>query len=294
MQKIVPFLWFDHQAEEAADLYVPLFDNSKVLNLSYYGPAAPKPAGSVMTVNFQLADLEFTALNGGPEFSITPAISFFVGCDTKDEINRLFEQLSAGGQVFMPLDRYPFSDRFAWVSDRFGVSWQLNLTSHSTQKITPFLTFVGPQHGKAADAIGQYVSLFEDSRVLSVQRFPAGSRDLEGAVMHASFVLHGQEFMAMDGGLDHSWNFNEGVSLFVHCGSQEEVDDLWHKLTTGGEEGPCGWLKDKFGVSWQIVPTILMQMLQDRDAQKAQRVMQALLQMGKIDIAGLRRAYENE
>jgi predicted 3-demethylubiquinone-9 3-methyltransferase (glyoxalase superfamily) len=294
MQKIVPFLWFDHQAAEAANRYVSLFKNSRVINTTHYSDAGPGPSGSVMTVSFRLADQEFIALNGGPEFTITPAISFFVGCDTEEEIDRLYLNFSDGGEVLMELNRYPFSDKFAWVKDRFGVNWQLNLSGRYTQKITPFLTFVVPQHGKAAEAMNQYVSLFDDSRILSVQRFPPGSGELEGTVMHGEFSLHGQAFMAMDGGLDHKWAFTEGLSLFVSCENQEEVDRLWQRLTAGGEEGPCGWLKDQYGLSWQIVPAILIEMLQDMDARKAQRVNQAMLQMKKIDIAGLRRAYEQD
>jgi predicted 3-demethylubiquinone-9 3-methyltransferase (glyoxalase superfamily) len=291
MQKITPFLWFDHQAVDAADLYVSLFKKSKIAGTTYYGEAGPRPAGTIMTVTFQLEGQEFTALNGGPEFSITPAISFFVSCETKEEVDQLFQALSAGGQVFMPLDQYPFSERFAWVGDRFGVSWQLNLGPRA-QKISPYFTFVGAQHGKVGEALNLYVSLFKDSGIQAMQHYPAGSGEPDEAVLHAEFTLAGQEFMAMDGGLSHDWTFNEGVSLFVSCESQAEVDALWGKLTTGGEEGPCGWLKDPYGVSWQIVPTVLIEMLQDKDAARATRVTQAMLQMKKIDIAGLQQAYD--
>ena len=155
MQKITPFLWFDSQAEEAANFYTSTFKNSKILNISRYGEAGPRPAGSVMTVTFELNGQEFTALNGGPEYRFTEAVSFLVNCET-----------------------------------------------------------------------------------------------------------------------------------------QEEVDELWEKLTEGGEEGPCGWLKDRYGLSWQITPVALMEMLQDKDAERSQRVMQAMLRMNKIDIKVLRETYE--
>jgi predicted 3-demethylubiquinone-9 3-methyltransferase (glyoxalase superfamily) len=155
MQKIIPNLWFDTEAEDAANFYTSIFDNSRVLNVSHYGEAGPRPAGMVLTVTFELEGQQFTALNGGPEFK-----------------------------------------------------------------------------------------------------------------------------------------FNEATSLLVNCEGQEEVDDLWNKLSAdGGEEGPCGWLKDKYGLSWQIIPTVLEEMLQDEDADKANRVMKAMLQMGKIDIAALEEAY---
>jgi len=293
IQKIVPFLWFDTQAEEAVSHYVSIFDRSKIGDIARYGEGSPGPAGRVMTVTFELEGQEFTALNGGPEFNFTPAISFFVNCATEEEIDRLFMKLSEGGQVLMELDKYPFSDKFGWTNDRYGVSWQLNLaTAAHSQKIIPFFTFVGKQHGKAEEAVNTYVSLFDRSGIQALERYGAGEGEPEGTVKHARFTLHGQEFMAMESGLEHAWTFTEAVSLLVNCGSQAEVDELWEKLSTGGEEGPCGWLKDKYGVSWQIVPTILGTLLQDRDAEKASRVMKAMLQMKKIDIAGLRQAYD--
>ena len=157
MQKITPNLWFDTEAEEAANFYTSIFDNSKIVEVSHYGEAGPRPAGTVLTVTFELEGQQFTALNGGPEFK-----------------------------------------------------------------------------------------------------------------------------------------FNEAISLLVNCESQEEVDELWEKLSEGGEKGPCGWLKDKFGVSWQIVPTVLGQMLQDEDAERANRVMKAMLQMGKIEIEDLEKAYAGQ
>jgi predicted 3-demethylubiquinone-9 3-methyltransferase (glyoxalase superfamily) len=291
MQKITPFLWFDNQAEEAANYYVSIVKNSKIVNIARYGEAGPGPAGTVMTVTFQLDGQEFTALNGGPEFTFSPAISFFVNCATEEEIDRLFKKLSEGGQVLMELDKYPFSDKFAWIADKFGVSWQLNLASH-TQKITPFLTFVGEQHGKAEEAVNLYISLFKNSSVKAMERYGAGEGEPERTVKHARFTLSGQEFMALDGGLEHQWTFTPAISLLVNCESQPEVDKLWQKLTEGGEEGPCGWLKDRYGVSWQIVPTVLGEMLNDPDPVKSQRVTQAMFQMKKIDIAGLKQAYE--
>ncbi|MEW6093285.1 MAG: VOC family protein [Chloroflexota bacterium] len=291
MQKITPFLWFDSQAEEAVNFYTSLFKDSKVLNVTRYGEAGPGPAGTVMTMNFQLSGQDFTALNGGPEFKFTPAISLFANCDSEEEIDRLFERLSAGGAILMELGKYPFSDKFCWINDRYGVSWQLNLAS-GVQKITPFLTFVGKQHGKAEEAMNLYVSLFENSSIQAIQRYGPESGESEGTVMHARFSLDGQEFMAIDGGLVHNWTFTEAVSLFVNCKTQKEVDLLWQKLTEGGEESQCGWLKDRYGVSWQIVPTALGSLIGGPDPAGAQRAVQAMLQMRKLDLAALQRAYE--
>jgi predicted 3-demethylubiquinone-9 3-methyltransferase (glyoxalase superfamily) len=154
------------------------------------------------------------------------------------------------------------------------------------QKITPFLWF---DH-QAEEAMNFYTSIFKNSKILSVTRYGEAGPGPAGEVMTGTFELEGQEFMALNGGPDH--NFTDAISFFVDCKTQEEVDELWSRLTEGGEEGPCGWLKDKFGLSWQIIPTALGDMLGDPDPIKSQRVMQAMLQMKKIDIKALQEAYE--
>ena len=154
------------------------------------------------------------------------------------------------------------------------------------QKVTPFLMF----DNQAEEAVKFYVSIFRNSKIIGMSRYGEGGPMPAGTMMGATFLLNGQEFMASNGG--PHFTFSEGISLFVNCETQEEVDWLWEKLSEGGEKGPCGWLKDKFGVSWQIIPTALGQMLGDPDPRKSQNVMQAMLQMTKIDIAALRRAYE--
>ena len=169
MQKITPYLWFDGQAEEAVTLYTSAFANSRIVDVTRYGDAGPGPSGTVMIAAFELAGQRFIALNGGPQYKFTPAISFFVYCDTREELDGLWAKLSAGGKVLMELDKYPFSERFGWVDDRFGVSWQLSLASNA-QKILPFFLFVGKQDGKAAEAMNLYTSLFENARILELQR----------------------------------------------------------------------------------------------------------------------------
>ncbi len=155
-------------------------------------------------------------------------------------------------------------------------------------KITPFLWF----DNQAEEAMNLYVSLFKNSKILSVTRYGEGGPGPQGTVMTATFQLDGQEFMALNGG--PYFKFTEAISLFVNCQGQEEVDELWEKLSEGGEEGQCGWLKDRYGLSWQIIPTALGEMLGDEDPKKAQNVMQAMLQMRKIDVAALRRAYDQQ
>jgi predicted 3-demethylubiquinone-9 3-methyltransferase (glyoxalase superfamily) len=154
------------------------------------------------------------------------------------------------------------------------------------QKITTFLTF----DDRAEEAVRLYTSLFDGSRIVSERRYGAAGPGPEGSLMTASFELDGQPFMALNGG--PSFSFSEGISLFVDCETQEEVDVLWERLTDGGEPGRCGWLTDRFGVSWQIIPRALGELLGDEDREKASRVMQAMLQMSKIEIDGLRRAHD--
>ena len=295
MQKIIPHLWFDNQAEEAAKFYTSIFKNSKIGSISRYDEAGAKasgrPKGSVMTVTFELERQQFIALNGGPVFTFTSAVSFFASYEDPQEIDELWRRLSDGGTVLMELDKYPFAEKYGWIQDKYGVSWQLILASR-TQKIAPFLMFVGAQRGKAEEAMKFYISLFRDSDIISIERYGKGEQGPEGKIVHAVFSLDGQEFMAMDGAIELSFTFTEAISFFVNCKTQEEVDELWKKLTEGGEEGQCGWLKDKFGLSWQIVPTVLGEMLADKDPEKAQRVMKAMLQMKKLDIKGLKQAYE--
>ncbi|MFA5330359.1 MAG: VOC family protein [Prolixibacteraceae bacterium] len=294
-QKIDPFLWFDNQAEDAVNFYTSVFSDSKINSVTRYGEQGAKATGmpeqSVMTETFQIEGHEFVAINGGPVFTISPTISFFVNCDTVEEIGRLWVKLSDGGEVFMELDRYPFSERYGWIQDKFGVSWQLILPGRE-QKIAPCFMFTGEQHKKAEEAINYYMSIFDDSEIIQLERY--GSEvGPEGAVVHCRFTLLGQEFIAMDSHESLPYSFNPGISLVVNCETQDEIDFYWSKLTEGGFEGAqqCGWLQDKFGVSWQIVPTDLGKMLSDSDPEKSGRVMQAMLQMKKLDINILMQAY---
>jgi predicted 3-demethylubiquinone-9 3-methyltransferase (glyoxalase superfamily) len=289
MQKITPFLWFDNQAEQAAAFYTSLFESSKIGSVRRFGDAGPGPKGQVMTLTFQLAGLELMALNGGPLFSFTPAVSFFVACRTEQEVDALWKKLSDGGRVLMELQKYPFSEKFGWVSDRYGLSWQLTLAGQPT-KITPFFMFVGKRHGKAEEALKYWGSLFTGSSVDQIMRYGPGQQEPEGTVMHARFSLAGQEFMAMDSNREHAFSFNEAVSFYVDCKTQEEVDELWEKLSDGGKKGQCGWLEDRYGVSWQIVPSVLGELLGDKNPARSQKVMQAMLKMKKLDVKGLQEA----
>lgn len=295
MQKITPFLWFDTQAEEAINFYTSIFKNAKTTSIQRY-PEGPLDStmkgmeGKVLTGVFELEGQQFMALDGGPNFKFTPSVSFFVNCENEAELDNLWNRLSEGGIALMPLDNYGFSDKFGWLMDKYGVSWQLNFAPRD-QKITPFLMFVGEQHGKAEEAINLYTSLFENSAIENIERYGEGENGEAGKIKHAIFRLNGQEFMAMESNYDHQFNFTEAISFYVECKSQEEVDHFWYKLSAHPESEQCGWLKDKFGVSWQIIPIALTELMNDADPEKAKRVVDAMLQMKKIDIAGLEKAY---
>jgi len=236
MQKITPFLWFDNNAEEAINFYTSIFRNSKIGSLSRYdeagAAASGRPKGSVMTASFQLNGQGFTALNGGPHFKFNPSISFFVIFETEAEVDKLWQQLREGGMALMELQKYDWSDKYGWVQDKFGLSWQVSLGKKEDvgQFITPSLLFVGKQHGKAEEAVRFYTSVFEDSGIAGILRYNAGEQEPEGTVKHAQFTLNGQVFMAMDSSLEHPFAFNEAISFVVNCESQAEVDYYWEKL----------------------------------------------------------------
>lgn len=289
MSKIAPFLWFDNNAKAAVDFYVSAFTNATIHNVARYPEGGRGTPGSVMTIAFEIEGMHFTALNGGTYASFSPAISFFVHSASREEIDTLWEKLSTGGNVLMPLDSYPYSERFGWLEDQFGVSWQLMLGSH-TQKIVPCLLFVGDQFGNAEPAMQHYISLFADSGITQIQRSKAEDGS-DGGVQYGSFTLQGQEFVAMESDWEHAFTFTPAISFFVTCDGQAEVDRLWDSLGDGGEIQQCGWLRDRYGVTWQIIPSILMDLMQDEDPEKAARVNEAMLKMTKIDVPTLQAAY---
>ena len=291
MHKITPHLWFDKEAKEAAHLYTSIFPNSKIKSLSTLDNT---PSGAVDIASIELASQEFRLISAGPMFKFTPAASFLVACETKEEVDALWRKLSQGGTVLMPLDQYPFSERYGWTSDRYGLSWQLMFVSgpENTQKITPMLMFTGNKSGKAEEAIRFYTSVFKNSGVGEIARYGKEDKpDKEGTIKFASFTLEDQGFAAMDSAREHNFNFNEAISFEVHCETQEELDYFWTKLSADPNSEQCGWLKDRYGFSWQIVPTALSKMLRDKDAGKVARVTQALLKMKKLDIAALQREF---
>lgn len=292
MEKITPHLWFDKEAKEAGAFYTSLFEDSRITNTTVLHDT---PSGSVDIVTIELAGHEFTLLSAGPLFKFTPAISFMVACETKEEVDRLWGELSRGGSALMELGAYPFSERYGWTQDRYGLSWQLMYAGGQPirQKITPSIMFTDAQHGKAEEAIAFWTSVFHDSAPGFVMRYGAGEEpDSEGTIKFASFTLEGQELAAMDSARVHGFGFNEAISLLVHCDTQQEIDYYWDKLSADPAAEQCGWLKDKYGLSWQITPTEMDDMLTEGDPAKIARVTEAFLKMKKFDLATLREAAD--
>ncbi|MGC3945778.1 MAG: VOC family protein [Chryseolinea sp.] len=301
-KKLISYgLWYDHQAEEAARFYTSLFPGSKVNDILLYGKEGYEihggKEGTVMLAEFTLCGEKFVAINGGPLFKFNPSISFFVVFETVQEADKVWNALTEGGKFLMPYQKYDFSEKFGWVEDRYGLSWQISYGKISDvgQQLTPSFLFVGKQAGRAEDAINFYTSIFKNSKVDGIRKHPAGGKEPEGNVMHGQFGLSGQKFMIMESvDSGHNFEFNEAVSIIINCDTQEEIDYYWTKLTAGGEESNCGWLKDKYGVSWQVDSTELTKMLKDKDEKKVQRVTKAFLQMKKYDIKKLKAAFQGK
>jgi predicted 3-demethylubiquinone-9 3-methyltransferase (glyoxalase superfamily) len=268
-------LWFDNKAKEAATFYCSIFKNSKIVT------------ETSVIITFELNGKRIMGLNGGPMFQITPSISLAVNCDSMEETNRVWDALIEGGSAMIKIDKYPWSERYGFLEDKFGLTWQISSTGKKDGdlRILPSMLFTNSQFGRGKEAIDFYRSVFADSSTNLMVLYPEGDPN-EGKVMYSEFSLNQSEIIIMDGPGDHPFKFNEGVSFVVECENQQEIDYYWEKLTEGGEESMCGWLKDKFGVSWQIVPKILTELM--ADPVKAPLVFESFKNMRKLEIDKLK------
>ena len=295
-QKITANLWFDGNAKQAADFYVSVFPGSSIKGGSNYPASAEDGladfqldlAGKPLTVDFNLAGHDFTAINAGPEFKPNPSISFMVNFDpskdeqAKDHMQEVWNKLLDGGEIMMPIDKYPFSDRYGWVKDKYGFTWQLiltNLLGEERPCIIPSLMFGMDKVNHAEEAIAFYTSAFENSKTGTQSRYAQDTGPAKkGSLMFADFMLANQWFAAMDSGVEQTHSFNEAISLAVTCKDQSEIDYFWEKLSSVPESEQCGWCKDKYGVSWQIVPANMEELMKKPDA------FGHMMQMKKIKI----------
>lgn len=303
MRKITPHLWFDKEAREAADFYTAIFPDSGITAISTIH-GVPTPTGDCDIISFELSGQPFMAINAGPLFKFNPSISFIVNFDpSRDKdaaknLDLLWGELSRGGMPLMPLDKYPFSERYGWIQDKYGVSWQLILSNPEGGErppIVPSLLFVGGVAGRAEEAVDFYLSVFRNAKRGIVARYGKGEEpELEGSIMFSDFMLEGSWFAAMDSAREHAFAFNEAISFLIPCGTQSEIDYYWEKLSADPTAEQCGWLKDKYGLSWQVWPTAMGEMMTRGTPEQIARVTEAFLAMKKFDIAALQRAYEGK
>lgn len=277
LHPIYPCLWFDGTSQAAAEFYCSLFKNSNIISNN--------PIVSI----FELDGNRIMGLNGGPKYTINPSISFFVTCSTIEETNALWGKLVEGGKAMMQIDKYPWSERYGWLQDKFGMTWQISVVNSSEDKpqIRPSMLFTGKQFGRGEEAINFYSKVFSNVSTNVLMHYEAGDANA-GKLMYSEFNIDKRSMIAMDGPGEHAYTFNEGVSFVVTCENQQEIDHYWNEFTNGGEESMCGWCKDKFGVSWQIVPHNIGNLLSD--PVKGGAATQAMLKMRKLDMAVLENA----
>lgn len=298
MEKIIPNLWYDKEAKEAVEFYVSVFDNARILDKTVIYDT---PSGDAEMLSFQLEGQQFSAISGGPFFKLNPSVSLMVACGTADEVDKKYAALSQGGEDLMPLGEYPFSKRYAWTQDRYGLSWQLmlseeqNIPENYRQKITPCLLYSGEVCGKTEEAVRFYTDVFKGGTVDLLSHYQEGEAQLPQAkINYAGFTLNGMKFAAMDNGYPADFGFNEAFSLMIYCDTQNQIDYYWNALSAVPAAEQCGWLKDKYGVSWQVTPTRLDEIMYHGTSEEARRVTQAFLPMKKIDINAIEAAIRGE
>lgn len=281
-EKITPCLWFNGKAKEAAEFYCAHLQN------------AHKVAESPLVIDIEVDGNRISCLEGGPYFTPNASISLTCVCSTTEEIDRIWNAFIDGGNVLMDIGTYPWSARYGWLNDRYGISWQFIVgdISESAQRITPSLLFTKEQYGRAEEAINYYTSLFPESHIKGIFRYTKEeSPEEEGKIAHSEISLAGCTLMLLESAQSQTFTFNEGVSLMIHCADQAEIDYYWDNLTSDGRESMCGWLTDKFGVSWQVIPAVLSDIMQD--PAKAPKAASAFMQMRKFEIDKLMQAIEN-
>ncbi|SFA74101.1 Glyoxalase superfamily enzyme, possibly 3-demethylubiquinone-9 3-methyltransferase [Cohnella sp. OV330] len=296
--RIVPHLWFDREAKEAAAFYSTVFPDSSVTSTA---TLRDTPSGDSDIVSFTLWGMPFMAISAGPLFKFNPSVSFIVNFDPSREsrarelLDETWDKLAEHGTALMPLGEYPFSARFGWIRDKYGVTWQLMLTNPEGEPrptIIPSLMFTGDNAGRAEEARELYLSVFEHSRPGQLRRYgPGMAPDREGTVMFSDFMIENTWLTAMDSAHNHGFTFNEAISLLVRCDTQAQIDAYWSALSADPQAEQCGWLKDKFGLSWQIAPAAMEDMMANGTPEQIERVTKAFMPMKKLDIAQLEQAY---
>ncbi|MFT4088751.1 MAG: VOC family protein [Gordonia sp. (in: high G+C Gram-positive bacteria)] len=300
MQKIIPNIWFAGNAEEGGALYASAFPGATSTVTARYPEEGlldfqKEFAGASLTVGVDIDGFRLQLINAGNDFRPNPSISFMVNFDpsrdeqSREHLDAAWEALSEGGTVRMELGEYPFSPRFGWIEDRFGVSWQLILTNPDGDPrpfVMPAFLFTGPAQNKTKAAVAKYTELFDGTIGTVVEHTAQTGPAAADAVMFADFTLGDEWFVAMDGDDSHDFTFGPGVSLQADCADQAEIDTLWEALSAVPEAEQCGWCVDEFGISWQVCPAAMDELMISPAAY------QAMMQMKKIVIADLKAAAE--
>ncbi|ATL43192.1 VOC family protein [Elizabethkingia sp. HX WHF] len=280
---IFPCLWCNGDAKESAEFYCQVFGGKITVD-------------TPVVINIDLFGQKVMLLNGGPQFEKNPSISFLINCASEEDVQHYWDKLSDGGTALMALDSYPWSKKYGWIKDKYGATWQLYLGEMQEQRLVPTLMFMHQNNGKAMEAMEFYTNTFPDSKIEGILKYKDGGENGENPenVQHAQFIINNYTLSCMDSSFDHKFDFNEGISLVMMTNDQKETDHLWNTLISGGgRESMCGWLKDQYGVSWQIVPKRLIELMNDTDPAKSQKVVQAMLKMQKIIISDLEAAYNS-
>lgn len=276
---IYPCVWCNNNAAELAEFYVSVFPDTKIID------------ENPVVVRLEMSGQRLMLLNGSDLFRPNPSISLMYLTSLESEVEQIYAKLIETGTALMPLDQYPFSPMYGWVEDQFGVSWQLYTGKEDIiQKIVPTRMFVNHNNGKAAEAVDFYTSLFPDAESRGLLRYSGEEGETTGNIQHGEFLINHYLLRIMDSSWPHAFNFTEGVSLVVECDSQQEIDSYWSGLISGGgEESMCGWLKDRYGVRWQIVTSTI-----DKLIARSPRVMEEMMKMRKLDIRRLQQAAEQD
>lgn len=283
MQPIIPHLWYNTEAKEAVAFYVDLFGGK----IDWTYTITDTPSGDSDLIQFQLGDMTLAAISAGPYFKLNESMSLMVNVADKDEVTRLYQALSEGGHILMPLGEYPFSPYYVWLEDRFGLSWQL---SYAPDLDKPYqfdicLLFSQDQVGLAQPMLNYYKDKLPQASVGQLSYYGEGEAAVEAAKLnYAELLVAGQKLIVMDHGYGGEASFNEAFSLMVYVDSQDELNFYYDLLSAVPEAEMCGWVKDQFGISWQIVPRILMEAYDTASPEQIKAVNAAVMTMKRLDI----------
>lgn len=289
MRQIAIQLCFNDQAEEAVKYYTKIFNNSEITREIHY----PMPEGETVAYGFTIENQAFAALNGEDDTKMNPSFSLMVSLDTAEEVDALYAELAKGGKDLMSLDAYPFSERYAWVEDQFGLSWQIMLAPDvpKNHKIRVSLLFAGQYCGQAEQALKDYATIFQKAAPGQIHYYQEDeTQDARAKVKYAELNVGDQQLVFMDHGFASDEVFSKAISFQIVAGAQSEVDYYWDKLSADEGAESMGWLKDRHGISWQVVPQAYLQIMETATETQKKRVLEALFKMKKMNVANLENA----